>query len=114
MPHIGSKIKQLVEQKKFQISQLSVEVDKSNTAIYNDFKMEDLHTSVLKKYSKALGVPLSYWTKEENENNYFQEPSVPYGNQLLVKDLEYFRSRVIKLESENEALRKKIEDIENG
>lgn len=98
MGHIGNKIKQLIEQKKISIEQVAVWMDKSRTAIYNDFKMSELNTSVLKQYSKILSVPITYWFDEDtiilNEAKPEYLTQVEAENKLLKRQIETLQDLV--------------------
>lgn len=82
--HLGNKIKEYIEKNNISISVFARKIEMSNTAVYDIYRKPDINTSLLRKISKVLNLPIEYWFKEKEKTysdivqplNKIEEPTV--------------------------------------
>ena len=111
MTHIGRKINALADADERTITEIAAEMKKTVAAVYNDFKMADLNTKALRKYSEVLGVPVIYWFQDEvdivNDKGKKKKEDVgPNESKAIIRIMEK------ELEIKNEQIKKLSEQVE--
>lgn len=110
MAHIGLKIKELVEKKNCNISQLATEINISRAHIYKLFDKESIESRILEALARFFEIPVSYFFEEGKEEkkfkskdnaNHVKEAKEEYGVML-----ESYKVAMEALQSENDALKK--------
>lgn len=77
-----NKIKSLAKLRKISIADLAVEIGMSVTGFYEALANNTLKITTLEKIGQSLGVPITYFFKEEEEGFNANESQVNYGKSI--------------------------------
>ena len=108
--HIGKKIKEVVDQSHYKVTEFASRINKSRTVVYNIFERDTLDTGLLQKIGEVL---------KHNFFNYYnptlvslaKEERVGYMSQIelltaLSEEIKNLRKQIDELEKKYETLEK--------
>lgn len=100
--HIGKKIKEVVDQSRFSITEFAALINKSRTVVYDIFERDTLDTGLLDQIGKVLNHNFFRYYNQELQSMSKEEKSV-YMSQLEL---------IASLSEEIKTLRKQMGDLE--
>jgi len=103
-----NKIQKYAESKNISVPKLAKMLGRDKQVFYQIFERNDCRVSDLEKMSKALGVPPTYWWKDEVEN-VVNDPKQDYG---LIAQIELLKYQLKDKERLIARLEKEIDRLE--
>jgi len=73
MQHIGSKIKELIQDSKYSVKEISEKLGISSPNIYRLYERESMETKYLVKLSEIFNVPVGYFFSDKDSKSINQE-----------------------------------------
>lgn len=109
MIHIGEKIREVVHQKRIQVTELARTINKSRTVLYDIFERETIDTGLLMSISKALDHNFFYYYISGSA---LKEPALSYGKGKsrieLEEELKDCKKEIEYLKKINQLLEEKL------
>ncbi|MBC7864245.1 MAG: hypothetical protein IAF38_14805 [Bacteroidia bacterium] len=108
--HIGKKVKEVLGQSRFNVTEFAAKINKTRTVVYDIFERQTMDTGLLMKIGKVLDHDfLSYLLDSVKEER------TPYRGKKemeLYAELEEFKKRMAELEKRNVLLEKYVKLLE--